>query len=117
LDTAPFRHYPLSLKAFRGLLTKKSTVAERTATSCYVATSPALAGVSGCHFGACNPIVPIDRATDEIAARRLWDVSAQLLKPWLCQNSREPNCGRSHILSQWLQIPAQYPQVLVNGRH
>jgi len=83
VDTALFRHYWPSLRGFRGLLTRKMTVAQGAATPCWLAAAPSLAGVSGHHFAECNPVVPIDRAKDPAAAARLWEVSAGLLRPFM----------------------------------
>jgi WW domain-containing oxidoreductase len=83
VDTDLFRHYPRSLIGYRGMFSSKSTVEQGAATSCYVATAPALATVSGYFFRACNPVVPDARATDLEAASRLWAVSEQLLQPYL----------------------------------
>jgi len=79
VDTGLFKHYPVSLKGFRGLLAEKAPVTQGAATSCYVATAPILAGHSGYHFAMCNPVVPIARACSETEARRLWDVSEALV--------------------------------------
>lgn len=84
VDTKLFRHYPRSLSGFRGLIPAgKLTVAQGAATSCYVATAPALSRVSGYFFRYCNPVIPDPRATDLDAADRLWGVSEQLLKAYL----------------------------------
>lgn len=85
VDTQLFRHYPLSLNGFRGLLSarKKVPVERGAATSCYLATAPALASVSGHYFRDCNPVVPDARATDAAAAAKLWSVSEQLLAEYL----------------------------------
>ena len=84
VDTKLFRHFPLSLRGYRGIFPKKKvSVAQGGATSCYVATAPALAGVSGYFFAACNPELPDPRALDREAAARLWTVSEQLLEPYL----------------------------------
>jgi NAD(P)-dependent dehydrogenase (short-subunit alcohol dehydrogenase family) len=85
VDTPLFRRYPLSLRGYRGIFTSKMNVQQGAATSCYVATAPALRSVNGCFFSACNPIVPDPRATDLEAAQRLWFVSEQLLKTYLPQ--------------------------------
>lgn len=81
VDTQLFRHYPLSINGFRGVLSsrKKAPAARGAASSCYLATAPALAGVSGHYFVDCNPVVPDPRATDAEAAARLWSVSEELL--------------------------------------
>ena len=84
VDTELFRHYPLSLRGFNNVLESgKISVAQGAATSCYVATAPALARVSGHFFRECNPVLPDARARDAQAAARLWDVSEQLLKRYL----------------------------------
>jgi len=84
VDTQLFRHYPRSLSGFRGLIPAgKLTVGQGAATSCYVATAPALASVSGYFFMYCNPVIPDPRATDLDAANRLWAISEQLLKAYL----------------------------------
>jgi NAD(P)-dependent dehydrogenase (short-subunit alcohol dehydrogenase family) len=83
VDTNLFHHYPLSLTGYRGIFSSKVTVAQGAATSCYVATAPALATVNGFFFSACNPVVPDPRATDPEAAKRLWVVTEQLLKSYL----------------------------------
>ncbi len=85
VDTKLFRHYPWSLRGFRNLLSNpwKVTVEQGAATTCYVATAPALASVSGQFFRDCNPVVPDPRATDRAAAARLWTVSERLLGAYL----------------------------------
>jgi WW domain-containing oxidoreductase len=58
-------------------------VSEGAATSCYVATSPSLEGVSGYYFADCNVAVPSEHAQDVQMARRLWSVSEALLANYL----------------------------------
>lgn len=53
------------------------------ATQVYVATAPALAQVSGQYFRDCNPIVPEGHLQDDAMAARLWQVSEELVRPWL----------------------------------
>ncbi len=48
------------------------------ATQCYVATSPALAGVSGYYFADCNPLLPSAQMQDAALAAKLWAVSEEL---------------------------------------
>ena len=49
------------------------------ATQCYVATAPALEGVSGVYFADCNPREPeTPHMLNEDMAARLWDVSVEL---------------------------------------
>lgn len=61
------------------------SVAEGAATSCYVATAPALAAVSGQYFEDCNPVVPMlgKHMDDATLARRLWDESARITAEYL----------------------------------
>jgi NAD(P)-dependent dehydrogenase (short-subunit alcohol dehydrogenase family) len=55
------------------------------ATSCYVATAPALAAVSGHYFEDCNPVVPeAGKHMDDLAlAARLWQKSTELVGEYL----------------------------------
>lgn len=48
------------------------------ATTCYVATSPALSAVSGYYFADCNPEVPTSQMQDPALAAKLWEVSEEL---------------------------------------
>lgn len=54
-----------------------------TATTCYVATAPALASVSGYYFADCNPEVPDGQMQNDALAAQLWQVSTELTKPYL----------------------------------
>lgn len=71
------------MKAVFGVMTSMfaRTVAQGTATQCYVATSPKLDKVSGYYFEDCNP-VEIKGVTnylyDKEMAKRLWRVSEEL---------------------------------------
>jgi len=47
-------------------------------TSIYLASSPEVEGVTGAYFFKRNAITPSDRALDDEAARRLWEISEQL---------------------------------------
>jgi len=70
-------------------LFRMKTPEQGAATSVFLATSPALAGVGGRYFEDCHEAAVVDRldgisgvlphALDPEAARRLWDVSEQLL--------------------------------------
>jgi NAD(P)-dependent dehydrogenase (short-subunit alcohol dehydrogenase family) len=53
------------------------------ATQCYVATAPALAGVSGHLFRDCNPVRAGGFTEDDAMAARLWQVSEELTRPYL----------------------------------
>ncbi|MBF8269950.1 MAG: SDR family NAD(P)-dependent oxidoreductase [Gammaproteobacteria bacterium] len=72
---------------FGGLVTK--TIAQGAATSCYVAASPQLAGVSGYFFMDCNPISlsGLNHLYDQAMARQLWQVSEQLTAKYLAQEA------------------------------
>lgn len=60
------------------------SVEEGSATSCYVATHPALAGVSGYFFQDCNPVRPEGPyMEDDALAARLWQVSEELTRGYL----------------------------------
>jgi NAD(P)-dependent dehydrogenase (short-subunit alcohol dehydrogenase family) len=54
-----------------------------TATTCYVATAPALANVSGYYFADCNPEVPGGQMQSDELAAKLWQVSEELTRPYL----------------------------------
>lgn len=53
---------------------------EGAATSIYLASSPAVQGVSGKYFDKCRPVTSSKESYDAEVARRLWDVSAELVK-------------------------------------
>jgi retinol dehydrogenase-12 len=48
-------------------------------TSIYLASSPAVADTTGQYFARCRPVKPARVATDDAAARRLWEVSEALV--------------------------------------
>jgi NAD(P)-dependent dehydrogenase (short-subunit alcohol dehydrogenase family) len=54
-----------------------------SATTCYVATAPALATVSGHYFADCNPEVPGGQMQNDELAAKLWQVSEELTRPYL----------------------------------
>jgi hypothetical protein len=72
-----FCHIPLN--DLSGVTYDKS-VEQGAAIPCYVATSSALAGVSGEYFVDCNPAQPSQYQTDKAMAARLWDVSTDLTR-------------------------------------
>ena len=53
------------------------------ATTCYVATSPALAKVSGQYFSDCNPVTPSAHGRDDTLAKKLWKASEELTRDYL----------------------------------
>ena len=48
-------------------------------TSIYLASDPAVDGITGAYWVKCAPVTPSTAAQDDDAARRLWDVSEQLV--------------------------------------
>ena len=75
------RHMPAYqqwlVRTFGGLFMK--TMEQGAATSCYVATSPALDGVTGYFFADSNPSYPVGFMEDDNMARELWRVSEELV--------------------------------------
>ncbi len=65
------------------LLPMMRTIPQGAATQCYVATSPALEGVSGYYFSNCNPETPSKYARDTALARKLTQVSEELVGKYL----------------------------------
>jgi NAD(P)-dependent dehydrogenase (short-subunit alcohol dehydrogenase family) len=57
--------------------------AQGAATSCYLASNPALQGVTGQYFADCNPAAQSDYQKDPAMAAKLWQVSAELTRPYL----------------------------------
>jgi len=74
------RHLPrwkvIALETVGAVFTK--TIAEGAATTCYVATAPALSDVNGYFFDHSNPVRGGGYTEDSEMARRLWEVSAEL---------------------------------------
>jgi NAD(P)-dependent dehydrogenase (short-subunit alcohol dehydrogenase family) len=48
-------------------------------TSIYLASDPAVEGITGAYWVKCAPVAPSDAAQDAGAARKLWDASEQLV--------------------------------------
>jgi hypothetical protein len=60
------------------------SVEQGVATTCYVATNPELAKVSGQMFLNCKPITPEgSHMSDRALATKLWNVSVELTKDYL----------------------------------
>jgi len=60
------------------------SVEQGVATTCYVATNPELANVSGQMFFNCSPITPEgNHMSDRALATKLWNVSVELTKDYL----------------------------------
>jgi NAD(P)-dependent dehydrogenase (short-subunit alcohol dehydrogenase family) len=78
VDTKMLRGTGMSLSGYR-----VKTPAQGAATSCYLATSPALAGVSGYYFSDCNPEEPSAVMQNVEMAKQLWNVSEELVSDYL----------------------------------
>jgi NAD(P)-dependent dehydrogenase (short-subunit alcohol dehydrogenase family) len=73
-----------SKKKVRPLRKGQKTAAQGASTQVYAAVDPRLEGVSGYFFGDCNPeLLKGDYARDADLAKRLWDVSEQLVGNYL----------------------------------
>jgi NAD(P)-dependent dehydrogenase (short-subunit alcohol dehydrogenase family) len=85
INTNLGRHFPKWQLFLAGLIgwTFMKPLEAGAATTCYVATAPALVGVSGHYFADCNPEVPGGRMQDDALAARLWEVSEELTRPYL----------------------------------
>ena len=59
------------------------TPAQGAATSCYLASNPALAKVTGLYFADCNPAEQSDYQKDPAMAAKLWRVSEELTRAYL----------------------------------
>jgi NAD(P)-dependent dehydrogenase (short-subunit alcohol dehydrogenase family) len=57
--------------------------AEGASTSCYLASHPLVENVSGHYFIDCNPVALGGNPEDLAMAARLWDVSTELVRPYL----------------------------------
>ena len=59
------------------------SVGAGAATTCYLATAPALAAVTGVYFSDCNPTAPGRNMENDVLAEKLWAVSETLTRPYL----------------------------------
>ena len=77
------------------------TPEQGAATSCYVATSPLLDGVSGKYFEDCNAVTIAGNPhmEDEVLAERLWRVSEELLGPHMA-DAEAPKPGDYPVRSR-----------------
>ena len=78
VDTKMLRSTGLDLSRFR-----IKTPEQGAATTCYLATSAALASVTGYYFADCNPEEPSTVMQNVGMAKRLWDVSEELVRDYL----------------------------------
>ena len=80
IATNLLRTVPLAGRVAMSLATPLvlKTAAEGAATQCYLATNPAVAGVTGAYFRDCNPAEPRPMAKDDAMAARLWTTSEEI---------------------------------------
>jgi len=64
------------------------TVGQGAATTCYVATNPAVAGTKGAYFADCNVAKPSGHGRDAELAEKLWDVSEEIVARVLEDSNR-----------------------------
>ena len=87
INTNLGRHFDAWKRVAAGLIgwTFMKSIPEGAATSCYLATAPALSTVSGYYFEDCNPVLPMPgKYMDDMAlAERLWQVSENLCEDYL----------------------------------
>lgn len=62
---------------------KGDPVTEGAQTPVFLATSPAVRGITGKYFDRCAAVRPSALAEDEQLAQRLWEWTGQVLRPWL----------------------------------
>ena len=65
------------------LRSRIKTVAQGAATTCYVATHPSVARISGRYFADCALATPEKVMEDDALAARLWMESEKLVRSWL----------------------------------
>jgi NAD(P)-dependent dehydrogenase (short-subunit alcohol dehydrogenase family) len=65
------------------LRSRIKTVAQGAATTCYVATHPDVARISGRYFADCAVATPEKVMEDDVLAKRLWAESEKLVRSWL----------------------------------
>jgi NAD(P)-dependent dehydrogenase (short-subunit alcohol dehydrogenase family) len=87
INTNLGRHFDAWKRVAASLIgwTFMKSIPEGAATSCYLATAPTLAKVSGYYFEDCNPVIPMPgKHMDNLAlARRLWQTSEELCAEYL----------------------------------
>jgi NAD(P)-dependent dehydrogenase (short-subunit alcohol dehydrogenase family) len=84
IHTELWRHEPWLDRLrmyFRG--GRMKTVEQGAATTCYVATSPSLAGVSGHYFEDCNAVIPGGQMENDALAAQLWRVCEELVAAYV----------------------------------
>ena len=92
IDTDIARNVAPVLRAAFSLFVKVSgkTIGQGAATSCYVATNPALGNISGEYFEDCNAVTVggDNHMHDREQASRLWVVSEELTRDYLVEHKR-----------------------------
>jgi NAD(P)-dependent dehydrogenase (short-subunit alcohol dehydrogenase family) len=85
INTNLGRHFPKWQLFMADLIgwTFMKSVEAGAATSCYVAASPVIAGVSGYYFSDCNAQDPDPRMKDPVLAEKLWTVSEDLVGEYI----------------------------------
>jgi len=83
--TAIFRHFPAVLRVPLDAVGKlfMKTPETGAATTCYVATSPDLAKISGLYFNDCKPDTPTATGQNDAIAAKLWTVSEDMTRAYL----------------------------------
>ena len=64
---------------------------QAAATTCYVATHPRVAGVTGRYFADCNEALPSPAATGSVEAERLWQISEAMVDCSRTRSSHQPS--------------------------
>ena len=80
-ETNIARNLPAAMGSVRSMPGK--TIPQGAATTCYVATNPELADVTGLYFDDCNAVAPGGDMEDREMARWLWQVSEELTRDYL----------------------------------
>jgi len=65
-----------------GALLAFKSIPEGAATQCYLAVHPSVAGVSGKYFSDCNEKESTPQGRDLAQAKRLWDVTEEIVSRW-----------------------------------
>jgi NAD(P)-dependent dehydrogenase (short-subunit alcohol dehydrogenase family) len=81
ISTEIRRHFPIWKKLTWDVLFKHfgKTVEEGAQTQIHLAVSKEVEGVSGLYFADCKETEPTKYAQDDVAARKLWEVSTELV--------------------------------------
>lgn len=87
INTNLGRHFAAWKRAAASVIgwTFMKSVEAGAATTCYVATAPALANTSGLYFEDCNPVVPVPgkHMDDPVLAQKLWEKSVEMTGKYL----------------------------------